>query len=453
MVEIPQGNSVRRSTHLILQRIRRPITGPIHIDLEDNQDVGESETNNQYIREPETYNQDVQDMIIGNQNNLIETEEVTLYNSDDDFASPVPWGKGKVKIKLVMESNVDKCPTKKQKRKKVKAGGLGLIDEETDEDVPEAQRLHDKEDELMGKAKPTKKPNIDDKAERRRGKQKIEERTEIIKKENEIVKIRNSPRVFTNMIDALSDKQEEWVKKAGFKNLLHFELFEIPQRLSYKVVEAFDEKHCKLILKKGDIDVTEQAVHDVFGLPCRGMEIKTGKNSRIEERIKTWRAQFPMTEGTNLVRISDVVDKIKQTGEVDDIFKMNFLVVMTHVLIRSNTNNSVTQTIISLNDELDNCGKYNWAKYLIENLVITKKRWMHTSSLFFTGPMIFLLVLYVDRVLFGEKALVRRKFPAFIGWTKDKLKQREMMEADEGPFGSGVLLVVATAEELEEMRG
>ncbi|KAK1353755.1 hypothetical protein POM88_052120 [Heracleum sosnowskyi] len=180
------------------------------------------------------------------------------------------------------------------------------------------------------------------------------------------------------------------------------------------------------------------------------MEIKTGKNSRIEERIKTWRAQFPMTAGTNLVRISDVVDKIKQTGEVDDIFEMNFLVVMTNVLIRSNTNNSVTQTILSLNDELDNCGNYNWARYLIENLVITKKRWMHTSSLFFTGTIIFLLVLYVDRVLFGEKTLVRRKFPAFIGWTKDKLKQREVMEADEGAFGSGVLLAVATAEELEE---
>ncbi|KAK1353761.1 hypothetical protein POM88_052126 [Heracleum sosnowskyi] len=179
-------------------------------------------------------------------------------------------------------------------------------------------------------------------------------------------------------------------------------------------------------------------------------KLRLEKNSRTEERIKTWRAQFPMTEGTNLVRISDVVDKIKQTGEVDDIFKMNFLVVMTNVLIRSNTNNFVTQTILSLNDELDNCGNYNWAKYLIENLVITKKRWMHTSSLFFTGPMIFLLVLYVDRVLFGEKALVRRKFPAFIGWTKDKLKQREVMEADEGAFGSGVLLAVATTEELEE---
>ncbi|KAK1374418.1 hypothetical protein POM88_030611 [Heracleum sosnowskyi] len=177
MVEIPQGNSVRRSARLILQRICRPITGPIHIDLKgdgnqnnvenvdivaenqnvDNQDIGEAKTDNQDIAEPETDNQDVQDIIIGNQNNLKEKKEVTFYNSDDDFVSLVPRGKGKVKRKLVMETKVDKRPTKKQKGKNTKDGGLGLIDEEIEEDVPEAYRLHDKEAELKGKAKPTKK--------------------------------------------------------------------------------------------------------------------------------------------------------------------------------------------------------------------------------------------------------------------------------------------------------
>ena len=44
------------------------------------------------------------------------------------------------------------------------------------------------------------------------------------------------------MISALSDEQEEWVKSAGFGSLVDFELWEIPQRLAYKVLEAFDEK-------------------------------------------------------------------------------------------------------------------------------------------------------------------------------------------------------------------
>ena len=210
--------------------------------------------------------------------------------------------------------------------------------------------------------------------------------------DDEIAKIRNSPRLLTDMIYALSDKQQEWVRDAGFETLLNFELVEIPQRLSYKVLEAFDDRSCRLILKRGDIEITEQAVHDVIGLPCRGAEIEFGHDDQICERIDNWRSQFPVTEGQSLVKASDVVDRIKATGEVDEIFKMNFLVVMTNVLIRSNTNNFVSQTILSFKGNFDNCAKYNWAAYLIKSLVITKQRWMLTSSLFYTGPMICLLV-------------------------------------------------------------
>ncbi|WOH14713.1 hypothetical protein DCAR_0934235 [Daucus carota subsp. sativus] len=205
------------------------------------------------------------------------------------------------------------------------------------------------------------------------------------------------------MISALSDAQQQWVEDAGFKTLLHFELAELPQRLSYKVLKSFDEKNCLLVLKNGEIQITENVVYAVLGLPYQGAEIQFGQDDRIQERIKKWRSQFGITDGQNLVKASDVVDKIKQTGDVDDTFKMNFLVVMTNVLIRSNTNNFVSQTILSFNDDLDNCAKYNWAKHLIKSLVITKKRWMHTSSLFFTGPMVFLLVIIVQTIKVQSK--------------------------------------------------
>ncbi|KAK1375598.1 hypothetical protein POM88_031791 [Heracleum sosnowskyi] len=68
-------------------------------------------------------------------------------------------------------------------------------------------------------------------------------------------------------------------------------------------------------MKKGDIEITEQAVHDVLGLPCRGAEIKFAKNSMTSERIIQWRSQFPVTnESQSLVKASEVVDMIKQTG-------------------------------------------------------------------------------------------------------------------------------------------
>lgn len=44
---------------------------------------------------------------------------------------------------------------------------------------------------------------------------------------------------------------------------------------------------------------------------------------------------------------------------------------------------------------------------------------------------------------------MERSYPAFRGWTKEKLKEREVLESEEGAFGSGVVLDVLTADELK----
>ena len=83
---------------------------------------------------------------------------------------------------------------------------------------------------------------------------------------------------------------------------------------------------------------------------------------------------------------------MKQSGAVDDLFKIDFRLVMTNVLIGSNTNNFVTQSIILFDDDLDSCANYNWASYLMRSSVITKQRWKRTTSFFNTEPIIFLLI-------------------------------------------------------------
>ena len=60
------------------------------------------------------------------------------------------------------------------------------------------------------------------------------------------------------------------MKSAGFGSLVDFELWEIPQRLAYKVLEAFNEKKCMLVLQSGNIKITDQLVHEIPRLPCRG---------------------------------------------------------------------------------------------------------------------------------------------------------------------------------------
>ena len=49
-----------------------------------------------------------------------------------------------------------------------------------------------------------------------------------------------------------------------------------------------------------------------------------------------------------MIKTSEVVEKMKQNGAVDDLFKIDFRVVMANALIRSKANNFVTQSIFCL---------------------------------------------------------------------------------------------------------
>ncbi|KAK1359723.1 hypothetical protein POM88_044197 [Heracleum sosnowskyi] len=272
----------------------RPISGPIHIDLEGDGDQNQNNAENiviatanqneenQDVAQPETVNEDFEDMIMGKQSSIIVREEVTN-NSDDDFVNPAPWSKSKGKQKNV------------------------TVREEV---------TNDSDDDFVNPAPWSKnKGNV---------------KRKLVIEEDEIAKIRNSPQLLSDIICALSDEQMQWAKDVGFGSLLDFKLVEMPQRLAYKIIVAFDEKTGRLILKRGDIEINEHAVHNVLGLPCRGAEIKFAKDGLRSKRTIEWRSQFPgNNELQSLIKASEVVDITKQAGHVDEIFKMNFLVVMT----------------------------------------------------------------------------------------------------------------------------
>ncbi|KAK1389111.1 hypothetical protein POM88_017289 [Heracleum sosnowskyi] len=54
--------------------------------------------------------------------------------------------------------------------------------------------------------------------------------------------------------------------------------------------------------------------------------------------------------------------------------------------------------------------------------------WPKLKSVFYPGPIIFLTIFYVDRVIINGKQQVERQIPAFKGWTQKLLKQRQAEE-------------------------
>ncbi|KAL8105856.1 hypothetical protein AgCh_029599 [Apium graveolens] len=156
--------------------------------------------------------------------------------------------------------------------------------------------------------------------------------------------------------------RKKWVEKSGFGALLDFDLEMIPSKLSSKVVQAFDHKSVMIEIEKGNIEITEEDIFYVLGLPHGGKKVEPVTNEETSRRMKEWLSQFPNEQ----ITAARVVEKIREERNVTEMFKINFLVVLSNVLIGTTTH-SVVQ-------------------------------------------------------------LVERKFPTFKGWTEEKLKERQAME-------------------------
>ena len=121
-----------------------------------------------------------------------------------------------------------------------------------------------------------------------------------------------------------------------------------------------------------------------------------GSHEKHKERIDNWLAQFS-TNNITVSMIVEIMNGKKDTEnfkrpEVTENFKLNFLIVMSNILIETPTNSYFEKQLLRFDDDLDNCCYYNWAEYLINRLVAGTESWNRTSSTFFTGSLIFLTV-------------------------------------------------------------
>ncbi|KAL1826526.1 hypothetical protein ACET3Z_004938 [Daucus carota] len=142
--------------------------------------------------------------------------------------------------------------------------------------------------------------------------------------------------------------------------------------------------------------------YDVFGLPNGGHPLVLASPGKYSERIKDWHAQFTLPDQIT----TQMIVQVMKNQEVNDIFKLNFLVVMSNVLIGTKGASYVDKQLLQLDDNLDNLKKYN-------------------------------SLLYVDSVRHKGINLVDRQFPSYTGSTLERLRERQEIEVIDGVFGVG----------------
>nr|GMC92305.1 uncharacterized protein LOC109155335 [Ipomoea batatas] len=217
------------------------------------------------------------------------------------------------------------------------------------------------------------------------------------------LKIRALPKILTTAVEQLNPAQRQAVKDIGLGSLLDLQITNFPRQMGLWLVENFDPRSCTLKLQNEQtIHITADDVAAVLGLPKGNIEIT--KRTKVDA--------------------------------ADPWFKRHFALLVMSVLIDPMANGYVTQNYIDHLLDVGNILNLNWSQLVINALINSKQVWMKSTDKLYRGPILFLMIFYVDRVVLFRR-IVPRSFPAIKNWTFKLLSKRERDEIKSGGFGYG----------------
>lgn len=86
----------------------------------------------------------------------------------------------------------------------------------------------------------------------------------------------------------------------------------LPAKIAYNVLQIFDHNSVSLKLKNTDIQITEEDVFDVLGLPYGGVKIQLADEMKFKQREESQYAQFSNEKEREQVTAQMLVQKMRR---------------------------------------------------------------------------------------------------------------------------------------------
>ncbi|KAK9058114.1 hypothetical protein SSX86_022954 [Deinandra increscens subsp. villosa] len=247
------------------------------------------------------------------------------------------------------------------------------------------------------------------------------------------IRIRTAPKQLCKAIEKLSESQKKAVREMGMGQILKFRMDGIPARIGHFVVDKFDPEKMEIDLGTEKVKVDEEKIRKLLGLKNEG-HILDGDSDSPVETAKAWRARYG---GANVSRVQVAKKMAEDRNESGTMFKMDFIAIFGSVMVEYGNNEKIKLELMSyIRDDMD-LDQINWNKFVIDALKRCKKGWdRNDPESRFTGPMVVLMVIYVDSISCSGVKNDRTISPITF-WNQEVLKQREEYEIKNGGFGKG----------------
>nr|GLL49880.1 uncharacterized protein LOC109154811 isoform X1 [Ipomoea trifida]GMC88039.1 uncharacterized protein LOC109154811 isoform X1 [Ipomoea batatas] len=254
---------------------------------------------------------------------------------------------------------------------------------------------------------------------------------------------RTSPNCLFQLFKHLTDEQKEVVQEIGFGGLLHLSTDRLASSLSCWLANSYEvaDQTLYVDLSRGKkIEINSYDVHLTLGLPCSDIEVvEAGNSDDSDESYKNlldrWRESWNIQCGSpTAAAMLKAMQGDKSHGEE---FRRNFVILTVSTLLASTQTRYVNFKILKSLINVEQIKELDWSGYTIKKLNLAMDSWKAKTDSFFTGSMLFLQMLYLDRVITAQGRIVPRDFPTLKGWTSDCICQRLDWEVKHGGFGKG----------------
>jgi len=203
------------------------------------------------------------------------------------------------------------------------------------------------------------------------------------------IRVRNTPHNMMDVIRALTPGQRKTVEEIGFSSMLSMNIKTVPTMLGYWLVINYDHRTSILDVGAKKIQITEELVRDVLGIPMGETEVRCvdRADSRFRE-ITEWRLQFGADKGT--YNVSYPIKKVKESGGNGRLFILNFLVIFATIMGRTTKGTTCTMSFLPALQDGVCVSSLNWCRYILNCLKETRGRWSTTEH--YNGPLTLLAV-------------------------------------------------------------
>ncbi|KAK9671539.1 hypothetical protein RND81_12G037400 [Saponaria officinalis] len=205
-----------------------------------------------------------------------------------------------------------------------------------------------------------------------------------------------------------SAKQISDIKDIGFDGLLKLKLENVPGHLAYWLVKTFNPFESSLM--GGQLPIRDEDIHLAVGIPLGPLNVvqatKIEKSDAYVEAISLWK-----------LGVKGVTTSLRILKCLRDV------------------------SLIS---------SFNWCYFTRAAMIDSIMKWQENEKKgnvkAFKGPIMVLVLIYLDRVVFKLRSVLRA-FPTLPTWTKEDAKSRIRAEKKEaGGFGFGFVDVPLVKE-------